>query len=89
MAAGPQREKTDLNIFTERIKSGLKDLEAKKDRMVATLLKEVETRKKQTEKSLSTKAQEARDRLDAQAKTEHDKFTTMSPNNMSQCTANL
>jgi hypothetical protein len=57
--------------------------------MVATLLKEVETRKKQTEKSLSTKVQEARDRLDAQAKTEHDKFTAMSANNMSQHTANL
>jgi hypothetical protein len=78
-----------LNIFTKRIKSGLKDLEAKKYRMVATLLKAVESRKKQTEKSLSTKVQEARDRLDVQAKTEHDKFTTMSGNNMSQHTANL
>lgn len=64
------RSQQESEIFTERIKSGLKD---------------VGMRKKQLEKrNLGAKVQEGKERIMEQAAEQHDKFTAMSSNYMSQ-----
>jgi hypothetical protein len=47
--------KTRKKVFAEKIKSGLRDLNAKKNQMICNFIKEVETKKKQNKKSLRTK----------------------------------
>ncbi len=68
------QSKQESDIFTEKIKSGLKDLEA---------------RKQQLEKSLGDKVHEAKDRMIEQATEQHEKFMTTSSNNMLQHNKNV
>jgi hypothetical protein len=66
--------RSESDVFTERIKSGLNDLDA---------------RKKQLEKSLGARIHEAKNRLVDQATEQHDKFTNMAANNMRQYNENV
>ena len=65
------------------------DLEVKQNKMATNLIKKVDIRKEEIEKIVSTKVQEAKDRLIAQAALTHNKFMIMLANNMSQYTANV
>jgi hypothetical protein len=73
-ATEDEPEKQESDIFTEKIKSGLKDLEA---------------RKRQLEKSLGDKVHEAKDRMIEQAAEQHAKFMATSSNNMLQYKKNV
>jgi hypothetical protein len=72
--ARTNQPKQELDIFTKKIKSGLKDSGA---------------RKRQIEKSLGAKVQEAKDQMIKQATEQHDKFAATSSNNMNQCKKNV
>lgn len=83
------RETAESNVFNKQIKPGLMDLEVKQNKMATNLIKKVDIRKEEIEKIVSTKVQEAKDRLIAQAALTHNKFMIMLANNMSQYTANV
>ena len=74
IAGRARTSKQESDVFKEKIKSGLRDLDNKK---------------KQLEQSLTAKVQEAKEKLKIQATERHESFTSMLSNTMNQYKENV